>query len=442
MSLKDVLGIELSGANSRAIGHYERAIRQLQCVRGDPIASADAAIAEAPGFAMAHAVRAWAHLLGTELSGLPNAREAHALAAATAGTARERAHVAALGLLLEGRWHRSARVLEDCTIAEPRDALGLLVGHQLDFFTGHSRMLRDRIARALPAWDEGVPGYHSILGMAAFGLEETCDYSRAEAIGRRAVELEPLDGWAQHAVAHVLEMQCRQHDGIAWMRGNPAAWSSESYLAVHNWWHLALFHYDLTDYATTLSLYDREMGGGTSSVVLDMIDASALLFRLQLRGVDVSDRWQVLADAWAPVATACNYSFNDAHAVMALVGAGRLEAARAVLAAQETSMRRDDDNASFTREVGHAVARAFLAFGEEDYPRTVSLLREVRSIAHRFGGSHAQRDILDLTLLEAAFRAGQTGLAAALATERQETRHDSPLSQLFVRRAAGRAAAA
>ena len=442
MTLKDIRGLALTGANPAALAHYERAVAELQCYRGDPVAGAEAAIAAAPGFAMAHALRAWLHLLGTEPGGLSVAREAHAAATAAAGTGREKGHVAAIGHLAAGRWHAAGRVLEDVTIEAPRDALALLAGHQIDFFTGHSRMLRDRIARALPAWDEGVPGFHSVLGMHAFGLEETGAYGRAEAAGRRGVELEPRDGWSQHAVAHVLEMQSRQADGIAWMRANPDAWAGDSFFQVHNWWHLALYHFDLGDFDAVLALYDSEMGGGRSQVVVDMVDASALLWRLSLRGVDVGDRWQVVADAWAPIATAGNYAFNDAHAVMAFVGAGRPDAARAVIAAQREAMARKDDNADFTREVGHAVARAILAFGEGDHAAAIALLRPVRSIAHRFGGSHAQRDLLDLTLIEAAFRAGEARLAAALAAERHEGRHESPLARLFVRRAAELAAAA
>jgi hypothetical protein len=302
-------------------------------------------------------------------------------------------------------------------------------------------MLRDRIARALPAWDVGVPGYHSVLGMHAFGLEETGAYGRAEAAGRRGVELEPRDGWSQHAVAHVLEMQSRQADGIAWMRANPDGWAGDSFFQVHNWWHLALYHLEFGDFEAVLALFDDQMGGGRSGVVLDMVDASALLWRLHLRGADVGDRWQVLADAWAPIACAGMYAFNDAHAVMAFVGTGRLQAARGVIAAQREAMARDNDNAAFTSEVGHAVARALLTFGEGDYAGTVALLRPVRSIAHRFGGSHAQRDVLDLTLIEAALRDGDGRLAAALAAERHEARHESPLAQLFVRRAAELAAA-
>ena len=71
----------------------------------------------------------------------------------------------------------------------------------------------------------------------------------------------------------------------------------------------------------------------------------------------------------------------------------------------------------------------------------MTLLRPIRSIAYRFGGSHAQRDVIDLTLIEAAFRSGETALAAALSAERAAARPDSPLSQLFMKRAAGMTAA-
>jgi hypothetical protein len=437
----DIHGLALSGANEAALGHYEAAVAELQCYRGDPVAGVDAALAAAPDFAMAHALKGWLHLLGTEPGGLAVARDAHAAAARTAGTARERGHVAALGHLVEGRWHAAGRVLEDVTIEAPRDALALLAGHQIDFFTGHSRMLRDRIARALPHWDAGAPGYHSVLGMHAFGLEETGDYARAEAAGRRGVELEPRDGWSQHAVAHVMEMQNRQADGIAWMRSNDA-WAGDSFFQVHNWWHLALYHLEIGDVGAVLALFDNEIGGGKSGVVMDMVDASALLWRLMLRGVDVGDRWNAVADGWAPISTAGAYAFNDAHAAMAFVGAGRRSAAEAVLAAQKAAMAKADDNARFTAEVGHAVTRALIAFGDGDYRQTTELLRPVRSQAYRFGGSHAQRDVIDLTLIEAALRAGDAALSAALAAERLDRRHESPLSQLFVRRAAGLKAAA
>ncbi|HET8729167.1 MAG TPA: tetratricopeptide repeat protein [Alphaproteobacteria bacterium] len=435
MTMKDELGHTVSGADATSLASYEKAIGELRCFIGDPVASVDEALSASPDFTMAHVLKAYLHLLGTEPEALSVAREALRSADRLPADARERGHVEAVRCLAEGRWHDAGQVLEDVSIAYPVDALALQAGHQIDFFTGSSRMLRDRIARALPAWSEGMPGYHAVLGMHAFGLEETGDYARAEAQGRKGVELEPRDGWAQHAVAHVMEMQGRQRDGIAWMRADPAAWSRESFFCVHNWWHLALYHLDLGEVNEVLALFDGPIYGSCSKVALDMVDASALLWRLHLRGIDVGDRWQVLADNWAPVAVASNYTFNDVHAVMAFVGAGRTKAADAVLEAQTAAMERPGDNAAFTREVGHPVAQAIRAFGEGDYAQTVRLLRPVRSIAHRFGGSHAQRDVLDLTLIEAAFRSGQTALARALAAERIAAKPTSPLAKLFVERA-------
>ena len=435
MMTKDNLGLSLTGATQGSVAHYETALRQLQCYVGDPVATIDQALSQSPGFVMGHALKAYLHLLGTEPDALPVARDSHRAASKLAANDRERGHVQAIGHLLQGRWHAAGRTLEDVSIEYPRDALALQTGHLVDFFTGKARMLRDRIARALPAWSEAMPGYHAILGMHAFGLEETGDYARAEAKGRRSVELEPRDGWAQHAVAHVLEMQGRQKDGIAWMRANPDAWSQDSFFCVHNWWHLALYHLDLGEVDEAMALFDGPIYGNRSTVVLDMIDASALLWRLHLRGIDVGDRWSALADNWAPIATAANYAFNDAHAMMAFVGAGRTTLADAVLEAQTEAMRGEDDNAAFTREVGHPVTKAIKAFGDGDYAGTVRLLRPVRNIAHRFGGSHAQRDLLDLTLLEAAFRSGQNALALALSAERFEAKPTSPLARLFADRA-------
>lgn len=435
MTVHDAQGLAHSGANASSLEIYNRAVGELQCYIDDPVATVDRALVESPGFVMAHLLRAYLHLLGTEPAAVAVAAESLAAATGCGGDERERAHQAAVRHLVAGRWHRAGRVLEDISIDHPRDALALQAGHLVDFYTGNHRMLRDRIARALPAWTVDAPGYHALLGMYAFGLEETGSYGAAEEYGRRSVEMNPRDGWGQHAVAHVMEMQCRQRDGIAWMRANPDAWASGSFFKVHNWWHLALYHLELGETDEVLALFDGPIHGERSPMVLDLVDAAALLWRLQLLGVDVGNRWQTVADGWAPLAAAGNYAFNDVHAVMAFAGAGRDDAIAQVLAAQDAAMARDDDNADFTRDVGRPLTLAVAAFAAGDYRRAIDLVRPVREIAHRFGGSHAQRDLLNLTLIEAALRAGQRGLARALAAERLATRPQTPLSQQFGARA-------
>jgi tetratricopeptide (TPR) repeat protein len=437
MTARDSQGNALTGASPESAAYYQQALKLLLCYIGDPLAETEAAIATSPRMPMGYALKAWLHLLGTEPGGLAIARAALQSAKALPANRRETGHLRAIASLVEGGWHEAADTLEDLSIQFPRDPLALLAGHQLDFFTGDARMLRDRIARALPAWSDGMPGYHALLGMHAFGLEETGEYARAEASGRRAIELEPRDGWAQHAVVHVMEMQGRHADGIAWMRADPDAWSRDSFFAVHNWWHLALFHLDLGEPEEVLRLYDGKIDAKASTIVLEMIDASALLWRLHLRGIDVGRRWESLADRWEPIAGAANYAFNDAHAMMAFVGAHRPAAACIVLEAQLAAMDAPGDNATFTREVGYPVALALRAFGEGDYAQCVSLLRPLHPIAHRFGGSHAQRDLLDLTLIEAALRDGQHALASALIAQRAAVRPTSP----FTRRLQARVAA-
>ena len=210
MTIHDSLGQTLSGATPNSLDHFEHACHELRCFIGDPLGRVQQALSDNPDMTMGHVLLAYLNLLGTEPAGLQPAREAVAVAMALPATEREQAHRRAAEHLAAGRWHAAGLVLEDLSIQYPLDALALQVGHQIDFFTGHSRMLRDRLARALIAWHPGMPGYHAVLGMYAFGLEETGDYGRAEALGRRAIELEARDGWAWHAVAHVMEMQERR----------------------------------------------------------------------------------------------------------------------------------------------------------------------------------------------------------------------------------------
>lgn len=442
MAVRNEYNLVHTGADQDSLQIYERALGQLQCYVADPVETVDQAIAASPEFVMAHMLKAYLHLLGTEPGDIAIANTCLEAAARLDGNGRERQHQQAVRHLVEGRWHQAGRILEDIAIDHPHDILALQAGHLVDFYTGNSRMLRDRIARAFPHWHKELPGYHAVLGMYAFGLEESGDFDSAERYGRESVALNPRDGWGQHAVAHVMEILGRPREGIVWMRENADDWSTDSFFQVHNWWHLALYHLELEEIDEVFRLFDGPIYGERSTIVLDMVDASAMLWRLHLRGIDVGDRWQAVADNWSPIASAGNYAFNDLHAVMAFVGANRSEAVQHVMEAQHAAMQKDDDNAMFTREVGHPLTLAVKAFAEGHYRRTVDLIRPVREIAQRFGGSHAQRDVINLTLIEAALRSGDTNLATALAAERSARRPESPLSRLLSQRASNLKAAA
>ncbi|MCR5885392.1 hypothetical protein LRS03_22035 [Rhizobacter sp. J219] len=121
--------------------------------------------------------------------------------------------------------------------------------------------------------------------------------------------------------------------------------------------------------------------------------------------------------------------------MLAFTGAGMKAAQQQLLDAQQEAMAGDGDNAMFTREVGSPATRAVLAFTEGDHAQATSLLRGIRSQAHRFGGSHAQRDLIDLTLIEAALRSGDVALARGLAHERLAQRPRSAWAQRLGQRA-------
>lgn len=437
MSLQDRRGVPVSTSNRRALDRYEDAIELFHSYFNDPLAAIDKALAEDPDFVLGHCFRA-----GLMLSATDKAAEAALKESVTAAEAlwkraneRERGHILAGRAWADGRFDRAVElygaILADC----PRDSLALQLAHLGDFYLGQSGQLRDRVARTLWAWDESVPGYGYVLGMHAFGLEEMGDYPRAEERGRQALALNPRDPWAIHAVAHVMEMQARLEDGIGWLTGRSRDWAHDNGFAFHNWWHLALYHFDLGEWDRVLTIYDQQIRPRPSEIALEMVDASALLWRLHLSGAPVGERWRELADAWAGKAEDAYYAFNDAHAMMAFVGDGRDDAAEAMLARLERRAGEVGTNASLVAQVGLPLCRALQAFGRANYGAAVDILLPLRPIAHRFGGSHAQRDVLSLTLLEAAIRAGLGGVARGLASERRELKPRSPLASQFVARA-------
>src|SRR5690606_1673590 len=110
------------------------------------------------------------------------------------------------------------------------------------------------------------------------------------------LEILSTDPWAQHALAHVMDTQGRLMEGRAFLAERAAGWADcNSFMLTHNWWHLALFELDLDRGDTALRLYDDQVWGVWKAYSQDQIGAVSLLARLELRGVDVGDRWADLA---------------------------------------------------------------------------------------------------------------------------------------------------
>lgn len=437
MSLPDCRDIAVSTDNRSSLEHLELATELLHGFYGDPLGVIDQALADDPRFAMGYAFRAGLLITASDKSVEPLLRQSVESAEALVDEAndRERRHTAAARSWLDGNFERAIQQYGEIAVEYPRDSFALQIAHIGDFLLGQSTMLRDRIAQVFPYWDKDIPGFGFILGMHAFGLEETNLFHQAEDTGNKALALNPRDPWAIHAVAHVMEMQGRQEDGIHWLSCRANDWSEDNMFAVHNWWHLGLFYLDLDETEEVLRLYDSRIRRNRSDVALDLVDASAMLWRLLLRGIDTGNRWSELADVYEAKQDVGYYAFNDVHALMAFVGAKRESAAQQRIACLQKAASGTGTNAAMTKEVGLPVGEALVAFGHGDYATASERLLSVRSIAHRFGGSNAQRDILHLTLLESAFRANRLSLASALASERLSLKASSPFNRKTYQRA-------
>jgi len=436
MQTRDARGEPVSNADTSVLQHYETALERFQTYVGDPVAAIDLALAEDPDFVLGHVFRATMLLLTSEARYLPEARSSVAAAEKLAKWAnrREQGLTRAARAWLQGDWSAACQAWEAVLVEHPRDAFAVQAAHLSDFLLGDALNLRDRPARVLPRWDRELPGYSYLLGMHAFGLEECNQYPEAERTARAALELDPVDGWTVHAAVHVMEMQGRYEEGIRFLAEREQDWAPDNGFAFHNWWHLALFQLERGDYPAALALYDRAIYAEPADLSMQMLDASALLWRLHLYGVDTGQRWAELAAVWQRKAADENgyYAFNDDHALMAYLGSGDHETAKRLLADMEWAAKQAGvSNRAMTREVGLPVARGLMAFANERYDEVIEVLAPVRGIAHRFGGSHAQRDLIYQSLVEAALRARRTALAEHLINERRLRKPHTPLTRRF-----------
>jgi hypothetical protein len=427
----DAQGLSLTGPRA-AVADYDRAISHL--VRFQPEVVGAARDSAAGGCVMGRLLDAYLGLMSTEESAVGAAREALGpYAAADADESalwpRERAHLAAARRWTGGDMAGAGALLGAISIEYPTDLLALFAGHQIDFFRGDAVNLRDRIGRALGAWRGEDPRTGFLHGMYAFGLEECNQYGQAADAGSRAVEANPDDVWGIHAVVHTYEMRGDIPQGVCFMRDRHADWAAGNFLNVHNAWHYALYLLQAGDTVGALGVYDTVLHHGQSGdVALELLDATALLWRLHLEGTPPGDRWQPLAEAWTRILAPGFYPFNDMHAIMAFVGTGELDRAREVVQALERVVGEGDPKTTgwvMTSAVGLPVCRGLLEFGAGRYDLVVGELMPIRTRVHEFGGSHAQRDAVERTLLEAAIRAGRTDLASALVSERLANRECS-----------------
>jgi len=436
-------------AHEASLPRCEHVLELLLTHRGNPSAEIERVLADDPQSMFGHCLRAALIVCADAAAARSSLAASVAAIEAACPDVHDpaRRHASAARAWLEGDTlavERYGAIVTD----RPRDILALVVAHTLDFHLGQRRIMRVRLAHVLPKWEPDLPGYASVLAMYAFALEENGQYRRAEKIARRALVLDPRHPGAIHVIAHVMEMQGRAREGLAFLGATECAWVEGTGFSVHLAWHRALFHLDSNDLESALATYDAQIANARAPGISVLADASAFLWRLQLRNIDVDGRWQLLADRWEMRTLVGARPFYVVHAMMAFAAAGRSAAAVRVFEALPPADTSDVSMSLPEEALAPPFCGALLAFAHSDYAACVEWLTRVRHIAHRCGGSLAQCDLIHLTFTEAALRARKARLAHALVAERAAKKPGSRLNrwlqqrlQMIAPAIAGRAAA-
>lgn len=392
-------GLPLSAATPAAASALDDAIESYLATRTDTPQILRGMLEADPEHLMARCFMGYlTKLAGDHVNGQRAAKAHQDLARRVddgAGTAWERGHVAALGLWVADDLTTLMSRFEALLDEFPRDALSLRMLHYLYFYDGDARRMRDSVRARIGAYaGHRLEGY--VEGMCAFGLEEAGDYAEAERFGRAAVERNPRDLWATHAVAHVMQMQGRTRDGVGWLQRMRPQWAGGNNFRFHLCWHESLFHLAAGDIDQVLAIYDLEVAPAVQDdFYLDLCNAASLLLRLEAAGQDVGDRWQPLVEVAERHVQDTELVFASLHYLMPLLKA-RSAAADDLLATLRRWAASNTTQGRIVRDVALNVAEFLSALNAGDRPRASALHAAFRADLHRIGGSHAQRELFDI----------------------------------------------
>jgi tetratricopeptide (TPR) repeat protein len=417
----DARGITLTGATPQNALVFDAIISDYLDYKLSTFPNLKALCAAAPDFAMAHLMKGFLLLSLGSNSTVPAALACaeHVTKLQTNLNTREALHLQALKAWATGNPVLACKNWDDILFGEPRDILALKLQHFSLFWLGRAQHMRDAAARVLPAWDDTMTGHAQVLGMYAFGLEETGDYMQAEKIGRAAVESHPDDLWAIHAVAHVYEMRGDLSEGTKWLNQPLSSWDDRNPFKDHLWWHTAMFAYERGDFTRVLGLYDAAVWPDNSTFYLDVQNAASLLARLEFSGVDVGQRWKALSTAAQDRNGDHVLLFTEPHYTMAFGHEGAFDQADSQIASLERlGAQPGAENAVVVNNLTLPICNAIRAYYQGDYAQTIKTLMPIRYDYQPIGGSHAQRDVFNIFLMDAAIRNGDTTLARALLAER------------------------
>ena len=358
-------------------------------------------------------------------------------------TPREKSHCQSVLYFSKGEYKKACETWENILTSHPNDSLAIKLAHDCYFYLGDSLMIRDSVARVLPHWKSSDPLYGYLKGMLAFGLEEMNQYSEAEKSCDEALALNPTDCWATHAKAHCMEMTGRFDQGIEFLSRTEGDWSKGRMLACHNYWHLALYYIEKGDYESALGIYDQQVEGRSisSGAMLDMVDATSLLKRFEMQGVDVgSKRWETTFELCSPHMNDHLTVFNDFHMMMAFIACK--ESKEDIVDKYMSSLTEYcAKHSSFSRDLFDLLCfelcNGLVAFSEERFDDAVRCWYPIKNDVIKMGGSHAQRDVFDQLLINACIDSSKRetqGLAQEMLNQRKLKRESSPLTDRLIQK--------
>ncbi|XP_071361101.1 tetratricopeptide repeat protein 38 isoform X2 [Trachinotus anak] len=355
---------------------------------------------------------------------------------------RERLHVKAMELFSRGNFPKACGIWEDILVDHPTDMLALKFAHDTYFYMGAQIQMRDSVARVLPYWKPHMPLSSYLKGQYSFGLLETRLYDQAEKVAMEGLALAPDDAWAVHSVAHVYEMKAEVDKGLKFMEGREKDWQVSDVLASHNYWHWALYFIEKGQYEAALQIYDSQVFRFCKATgsMLDTVDASSMLYRLEMEGVCVKDRWRELLQVTQPHTDDHVTLFNDLHFLMVSLGAKESGTSQRLLEGLQELSKEPGDNQQhqLAGTIGVPMCQAMMEYDRGNYSGTMELLYPLRYHMVNVGGSDAQRDLFNQLLIHAAMKSENKHhqkLGRCLLVERDAVRPNSPLTDRLMQRA-------
>lgn len=425
MTCYDRYNFPLTTTSEEAAQHYREGVDLLLSLWPGAADALEAAITLDPEFALAHAARARLHAINAEIE---KARARIALAEALVsrqGTVRERSHVGILALVINGQTGKALDYTLKHIEQWPQDivifslslgAFGLLAFSGMPDHDQARVDLCDRYARHFENDDWWFLNYrgwaHGENGNLNLGLE----------LSQRSLELRRQNVNAVHAVSHVMhEAGAHEESGrliAQWLPGYDRAGTLYSHIA----WHWALVALERGDTEQALAIYAEHVSPSVSQgVPINVVtDTSAFLWRLQAYGHEVpAGLWDEAATYSSRYFQQPGFPFADVHMALIAAAVGDKTAVEQRAGALAGMV---DAGTLPAGPVVPAICRAAQAFADEDFPRCVRLLEPVAHEVVRIGGSGAQREIVEDTLLVALMRSGEASKARAVLDRRLHCR--------------------